>query len=139
MPFKANLEMSELRRHRAKILRRTLLWLAAMWPIHPLAVLQAQPPSECHDADLILRNGKIVTRDTARSIVSSLAVRDGKILATGSDSEIAACSSARTQTIDLKGQTVLPGLIDVHTHALSWAEGLLQNALIQRSIPSPKS
>jgi hypothetical protein len=127
MPFKANLEMFELRRHRAKILRRTLLWLAAMWPIHPLVVLQAQPPSECHDADLILRNGKIVTMDTARSIVSSLAVRDGKILATGSDSEIAACSAARTQTIDLKGQTVLPGLIDVHTHALSWAEGLLQN------------
>jgi predicted amidohydrolase YtcJ len=127
MPFKANLEMSELRRHRARILRRTLLWLAAMWLIHPLAVLQAQPPSECPDADLILRNGKIVTMDAARSIVSSLAVRDGKILATGNDSEIAACSAARTQTIDLKGQTVLPGLIDVHTHALSWAEGLLQN------------
>jgi predicted amidohydrolase YtcJ len=104
-----------------------LLWLAATWLIHPLVVLQAQPPSECHDADLILRNGKIVTMDATRSIVTSLAVRDGKILATGSDSEIAACSAVRTRTIDLKGQTVLPGLIDVHTHALSWAEELLQN------------
>jgi predicted amidohydrolase YtcJ len=127
MLFRVILETCESTRSRAKIFGRTLLCLAAVCLIYPPAVLDAGPPSECRDADLVLRNGKIITMDAERSIVTSLAVRNGKILATGSDAEIAACSSSRTQQIDLQGQTVLPGLIDVHTHALSWAEGLLQN------------
>src|SRR5260370_26269994 len=106
-----------------KLFPRSLWWLAVVWLMRPSRVQQA----ECHDADLILRNGKIITMDATRSIVTALAVRNRQILAAGNDSEIAACSSPRTEIIDLHGQTVLPGLIDVHTHALNWAEGLLRN------------
>lgn len=123
MIFKANLKILESTRAMLKFFPRTFLWFAALWLIHPPPVLQA----ECHDADLILRNGKIITMDATRSIVTALAVRNRQILAAGNDSEIAACSSPRTEIIDLHGQTVLPGLIDVHTHALNWAEGLLRN------------
>ncbi|HXP79878.1 MAG TPA: amidohydrolase family protein, partial [Verrucomicrobiae bacterium] len=83
----------------------------------------------CLDADLIVRGGHIVTMDSGGAIVSALAIRDGRILARGTDDEIAGCSSARTKIVDLHGQTVLPGLIDVHTHTMEWAEGILRDQL----------
>ncbi len=55
--------------------------------------------------------------DRNHPIVTAMAVRDGNILAVGSDAELAACANARTQVLNLHGLTVLPGLIDIHTHA----------------------
>ncbi len=72
MPSKMNLEMCEPTRSSTKSVRRAFLWLAALWLILPLAILRAQPRTECHDADLILRNGKIIRMDAARSTVTSL-------------------------------------------------------------------
>ncbi len=69
-------------------------------------------------ADLVLLNGKIVTMDKAFSIRQALAVRDGKFLAVGSDGEIRGFVGPATKVIDLKGRTVLPGLIDSHIHAI---------------------
>lgn len=92
----------------------------------------------CRDADLLLRNGKIATMDNAGRIVQALAVRDGVILAVGSDDELAVCAHTGTTVIDLKGGTVLPGLIDVHTHALDWAKGILRDEL-DASYPKMKS
>ncbi len=83
----------------------------------------------CKDADLLLRNGHIITMDSAKRIVSSLAVRDGRILALGVDDALAGCGSSRTQMLDLHGQTVLPGLIDVHTHAIEWVKTLLRDEI----------
>ena len=83
----------------------------------------------CKDADLLLRNGHIITMDSAKRIVSSMAVRDGRILALGDDDVLAGCGSSRTQMLDLQGQTVLPGLIDVHTHAIEWVKTLLRDEI----------
>lgn len=83
----------------------------------------------CLDADLIVRGGHIVTMDSSGGIVAALAIRDGRILAAGTDAELSSCASARTKTIDLRGATVLPGLIDVHTHTMEWAEGILRDQL----------
>jgi len=71
------------------------------------------------DADLILRNGKIVTADSKFSIERAIAVTGGKIAAVGSDTSVMKLRGARTRVIDLAGRTVLPGLIDSHVHALS--------------------
>jgi predicted amidohydrolase YtcJ len=87
----------------------------------------AAPANNCRDADLIILNAKIVTMDAAHSAASAIAIRDRRILATGTDTEISACASPRTQTLDLQGHVILPGLIDVHTHALEWAKNLLRN------------
>ncbi len=90
------------------------------------ALLEAGP---CTDADLVVHNARIVTMNDAGSLGQAMAVRDGRILAVGNDEEIADCASARTEVLDLGGRTVLPGLIDVHTHALEWAEGILRNEI----------
>ncbi len=83
----------------------------------------------CADADLLVRNGHIVTMDGAHRVASALAVRDGKILVVGDDGSLAGCATSRTQVIDLHGQTVLPGLIDVHTHAMEWVKSLLSGEI----------
>ncbi len=67
------------------------------------------------DADLILLNGRIATQDERRSMVQALAVKDGRILATGTDAEI---SGYQGRSIDLNGRTVIPGLIDSHSHPI---------------------
>ena len=70
------------------------------------------------DADLILHNGKIVTVDAGFSIRQAVAVKAGKIIATGSDQAVLAERGPNTRLIDLHGRTVLPGLFDSHVHAL---------------------
>jgi len=82
---------------------------------------------ECAPADLILNNGHIITMDHERGIVSALAVRNSRIEAVGTNQSIAGCAGPATRKIDLKGRTVLPGFIDVHTHALAWAGGMVSD------------
>src|SRR5205807_10273862 len=58
------------------------------------------------DADLILVNGRIATQDERRSMVQALAIKDGQILATGSDAET---SLHQGSTIALNVRTLIPG------------------------------
>jgi predicted amidohydrolase YtcJ len=67
-------------------------------------------------ADTILMNGGIVTVDREFSIKQALAIKDGRIIATGSSAEVGAHRGPRTRVIDLQGRTVLPGLQDSHIH-----------------------
>lgn len=89
----------------------------------------------CFDADLLVRNGHIVTMDPDHESATAMAVRDGKILALGDDAALTGCASARTQIVDLQKRTVTPGLIDVHTHAMEWAKGILR-AQIDATFPT---
>ncbi len=71
------------------------------------------------DADLILYHGHVVTMDAKSSIEEALAIKDGSITAVGKSAEVLRRErGASTRLIDLKGRTVLPGLIDAHVHAL---------------------
>ena len=67
-------------------------------------------------ADLILTGGKVVTLDGASRIANALAVRGERILAVGSDADIAALAGRDTRRVALGGRTVTPGLIDGHAH-----------------------
>ena len=69
---------------------------------------------QAHRVETILKGGVVPTVPTA----DSLAIGGGKILAIGQAEEMALLASEITQTIDLKGRTVLPGFIDAHTHFL---------------------
>jgi hypothetical protein len=69
-------------------------------------------------ADTILYNGKILTVDRAFSIVEAVAVCGDTIVAVGRDVDVKPLGAASTRMIDLKGATVVPGIIDNHTHAL---------------------
>lgn len=73
-------------------------------------------------ADLILHHGKIVTMDPLVSVHEAVAIKDGRILAVGSNQELLGKNTAETTPmLDLEGRTVLPGLVDSHVHALSAA------------------
>jgi predicted amidohydrolase YtcJ len=67
-------------------------------------------------AELILRNGKIITVDRNSSVVDSIAISGDKILAVGPHETVASLAAPGTSTIDLKGKAVIPGLIDGHAH-----------------------
>ncbi len=67
-------------------------------------------------ADTILSGGKILTADDNFSIVESLAIKDGRILATGDSDAVADLIGDDTSVIELDGKTVVPGLIDNHLH-----------------------
>ncbi|MEM1160446.1 MAG: amidohydrolase [Pseudomonadota bacterium] len=73
------------------------------------------------NADLVLVNGRITTMDPARPDASALAVRDGAFLAVGTDADMQALIGPFTQVIDARGQRVIPGLNDSHTHAIRGA------------------
>lgn len=76
---------------------------------------------------MILYNGKIVTMDDSSfdskvgSIVQAMAVRDARILATGTDAEVRLLAGPQTKVIDLEGRTVLPSFIITHEHPMDWA------------------
>ncbi len=67
-------------------------------------------------ADIILVNGKIVTVDDRFAIAQALAIKDRRIVAVGKTGEIRKHAGKNTRVIDLKGKTVIPGLIDNHSH-----------------------
>ena len=66
--------------------------------------------------DLILTNGKVLTVDKEFSIRQALAIRDGKILAVGTNAAIERLAGPKTERTDLGGKSVIPGIIDTHLH-----------------------
>jgi hypothetical protein len=77
----------------------------------------AAPPPEA-PADLILRNGKVLTLDAGNRVVSAVAIRDGRILAVGDDAQVQRHQASGTRVVDVGGRTVIPGLNDSHTHVI---------------------
>jgi predicted amidohydrolase YtcJ len=69
-------------------------------------------------ADRVLLNATVLTLDELGRRAEALAVRDGRVLAVGSNREIAALVGARTDVVDLDGATALPGFIETHNHPL---------------------
>src|SRR6266567_7272802 len=76
------------------------------------------PPRAGSPADLLLVNGRIATQDDRQSFVSALAIKDGLIHATGDTATITAYKGPATRVIELNGRTVIPGLIDSHSHPI---------------------
>ncbi len=72
-------------------------------------------------ATLVFLNGKILTVNREDAAVSAMAIGGERILYLGDDAGAAGFRGAQTKVVDLRGRTVLPGLIDSHTHPLSAA------------------
>ena len=81
--------------------------------------LQQCKPGSLEGADIVLINGKIISVDSGFNIYSGVAIQDGKILAVGTEKEILSLKGDKTRLIDLKGRTVVPGLIDNHVHSVT--------------------
>jgi len=76
--------------------------------------VSAQPGPCAGSRDLHLTNGKIVTLDTQNTVVSDVIIQDGKFTAVGKNGDTR--TSPCTRNINLRGRTVVPGLIDNHNH-----------------------
>ncbi len=83
-----------------------------------IALLAALAPlsAQVARADLVLLHGKIITVDAGDRIAQAVAITGDRIVAVGTDAEIAKRIGPRTQRIDLHGLSVTPGLIDAHAH-----------------------
>jgi len=81
------------------------------------ASLIAQQP-----ADVIFHNGKILTVDGNFTIAQAIAIRGNQVAAVGQNAQILAMRGSDTQVIDLRGRTVIPGLVDTHRHIYGAAE-----------------
>ncbi len=82
-------------------------------------------------ADVIYIHGKVLTVDPANSVASALAVKDGRILAVGTDETIQKLKDAHTVVVDLQGKTLAPGFIDGHSHFM----GLGRSKAVDLSAP----
>jgi predicted amidohydrolase YtcJ len=67
-------------------------------------------------ADLVLLDGKVITIDPSDTIAQAVAVKGGRIIAVGTLTDVERLVGPHTQVLHLGGKSVLPGLIDAHTH-----------------------
>lgn len=87
--------------------------LAQEWP--PQRAVPAGP------ADALYYNGKIITMWPERPVVESMTVASGRILDVGTTQVVGRKTGPRTVQVNLRGRTVVPGLIDSHVHPISAA------------------
>jgi len=78
------------------------------------------PTTEPRPTEIVFIGGKVLTVDASFSIAAGVAVRDGRIVAVGSEDAVRSAVSAGSQVVDLAGRTVIPGMIDAHAHMDSW-------------------
>jgi len=96
--------------------RRKLLTGGAL--LAASAVLPAAVRAQSRRAEVLFRNGSVITMDPAKPAAQAVAVANGKIMAVGSESELEGLRTPQTKVIDLAGGTLAPGLMDPHMHTI---------------------
>ncbi|MGQ7938422.1 amidohydrolase [Paraburkholderia sp. D1E] len=81
-------------------------------------------------ADLIITHANIHTMDDTLPKAQAIAVRDGRIMAVGTNEEIERMTDARTRRIHAQGRMMLPGLQDTHVHFQLSSADLYHNAAL---------
>ncbi|MBI4464922.1 MAG: amidohydrolase family protein, partial [Acidobacteria bacterium] len=101
-----------------RILIAFVVWVLSLLCSNSLQAQQA--------GDQIYFNAKILTVDddsfTSRlgTVAEAMHVRDGKILHIGTNAQIRAMAGPSTKLVDLKGRTVMPGMMSTHEHPMDW-------------------
>src|SRR4051812_2285774 len=67
-------------------------------------------------ADLVLKGATVLTVDAKDSTAQAIAVKHGRIVGVGSDSDVENLIGAGTRVLDCRGKTITPGFVDSHTH-----------------------
>ena len=106
----------------ADVRRRTLLGMAAAVAAVGLAAGGSAVAQKSGGPDIVLVNGRIATVDDQFRFVQALAITGERITAAGSNGDIRRLAAPATRIIDLEGRTVIPGLIDNHSHWIRAAE-----------------
>ena len=101
---------------------------------------QTVPPELVSYPEMILHNGKIATMDDKTTssnpgtIVQALAIREGKVLAGGTNQRMLTLKGPETKIVDLKGRTVVPGIIDTHSHLFDYALDAQEKSAVRTRI-----
>ncbi|MEX2512965.1 MAG: amidohydrolase [Cyclobacteriaceae bacterium] len=82
-------------------------------------------------ASLIIKGGNIYTVEENLPLVEAIAIKDNRIIFTGSEEEVKAYSSSQTKIINLEGKTLTPGLIEGHGHFMGLGYNELNIDLIE--------
>jgi predicted amidohydrolase YtcJ len=141
----------------AEWLRRSIGAGARAWPLAAAIALSGcnspEPPdaaaTDAHRADLIIANARVYTlawpdpevdgtpaREAPRDDsgwhpdAEAIAVRDGRIVLVGSNADARALAGPETTVVELNGATVLPGLVDTHTHVFNLGAALTRVNLV---------
>ncbi len=80
-------------------------------------------------ADLVVRQARVITLDTADRVTQSVGIRGERIVAVGTDDEIQRLMGPATKIIEAGGKTLLPGLYDSHVHPLGAAHSEADHAI----------
>ncbi len=93
--------------------------LAGLLLVLPCCSRRPAGKTDPNGASLVLRHGTVYTVDEETPRAEGVAIRQDRIVFVGSDEELEAWIGPGTQVIDLRGRTVVPGLIDSHVH-MEW-------------------
>lgn len=74
--------------------------------------------------DLILMNGRVITVDRNFTVAEGVAIAGDHIMTTGNGDQMRALAGPATRIVDLKGNTVIPGLMDNHLHSAGGGPGV---------------
>lgn len=90
--------------------------------------------SDAHSQDVTLfTGGKILTVDADFLVAEAMAIKGDRILAVGSEVSVRKSAGRNAKTVDLKGNAILPGFIDAHTHPLAGGAGqVFENVGVDR-------
>src|ERR1051325_2694817 len=98
-------------------MKTNLAWLTAqLCAVLLLGAALSISNAAAQQPDIVLHNGKILTVDDHFSIAEAVAIAGNKIAAVGSNDDVLKLAGPSTLKVDLKGRTVVPGLIDTHLH-----------------------
>jgi len=112
-------------RHSSRLVFVAALLVSVTAAVRVSGRWSGQTPPQTPPADLVLRNGRIVTLDDRVPEGQALASRGGKIVAVGTNADVARYIGPSTQVIDLAGQFAMPGFIEGHGHFTGIGEGKL--------------
>src|SRR6185437_7000853 len=116
--------MTPRARSRSAIALLTILAVALTVAAAPRAA--AAQRAAVPAADLVLRNGKVVTMDASRPQAQAVAITGDRITAVGSDARVQRYVGPKTRVIDLHGHLAIPGFNESHGHFSGLGESLTQ-------------
>jgi predicted amidohydrolase YtcJ len=94
---------------------RSIILSIAVGAFVPVVPAAAQTPRP-DPADLVLRNGRVMTVDPSGPQAQAVAVRGSRIIAVGTNAQMTRLIGPKTKVLDLTGKLVVPGLIEGHGH-----------------------
>ncbi len=115
-------------RHRA--------WHMSLFCFSALSLFAATLSAQSPNTDLLLLNAHIVTMNDKQLSAQAMAIRGDRIVWVGSSDEAKRLYPKPMRTMDLQGATILPGIIDAHTHLINLGESLVRLNL--KDIPTEK-